>query len=284
MKKLLLMALVFLFASCEKSEIMNFTSEDCGVYFQRISSTSMPADGSNIYVTTNQYIDSMTFSFVREKSSTTNVIVGCPIVGLGKVKDYKRPIRVVIDEERTNAVRGVDYEVNLDTVNMPANAGKTSLRVRLLRTDILLTETKRVAFRLLENEYFKLHIQSYKNSSNWQATADTVSAVEFAVVFNEQYTEPIYYMIFGEDFWGPWTPKKYQVLNQVMGWTDGDWDKAGQSGAKVAYGRFDFAAKATQRYLQNMADAKTPVLDSDGLYMQLTDKYTVDYSKCDIKD
>ncbi len=284
MKKLLLVALVFFFASCEKSEIINFTSDDCGIYFQRISGTSMPADGSNIYITTNQYTDSMTFSFVQEKSSTTDVIVGVPIVGMGKVKDYKRPIRVVLDEERTNAVRGVDYEVNLDTVNMPANAGKTSLRVRLLRTDVLLTETKRVAFRLVENEYFKLHIQSYKTSSNWQATADTVSAVEFAVVFNEQYTEPFYYMIFGKDFWGPWTPKKYQVLNQVMGWTDGDWDKAGESGAKVAYGRFDFAAKATQRYLQEMADAKTPVLDSDGSYMQLADKYAVDYSKYDIKD
>lgn len=284
MKKLIWIALVFTLSACEKSEIKEFSTDDCAVYFQRSGGYSMPADGSVIYAKTYSYVDSMSFSFTTQKNTTKEVTLGVPIVTMGKVKDYDRPVKVVLDEVRTNAVEGVDFEVNLDTVYIPANKSKASLRVRIFRTDVLLTETKRVAFRIVENEHFKLHIQSYKTSSNWQAKADTVSAVQFALVFNEQYSEPSYYTWFGEGFWGKWTPKKYQVLNQVMGWTDSDWDNAGSSGAKVSYGRMSFAARATQRYLQDMADAGTPVLDSDGSYMQLADAYAVDYSKYDIKD
>lgn len=284
MRKLLLIVLVFSLISCEKSEIMDFTTEDSGVYFQRTGGYSMPADGSVIYAKNYSYVDSSTFSFANIKSTTEWVMMNVPIVTMGKVKDYNRPVKVILDESRTTAVEGVDFEVNLDTIYVPANKATTTLAVKIFRTDDLLVETKRVAFRLLENEYFKLYIQNYKVSSDWQSKADTVSAVQYAIVFNEQYTEPGYYTTFGVGFWGLWTPKKYQVLNQIMGWTPDDWAKGGYSGSKVAYGRMGFAARATQTYLQDMADAGTPVLDSDGSYMQLADAYAVDYSKYDTKD
>lgn len=277
MKKLIfIVAFIWLAVACQESDIMDFTSDDSAVYFQGTGGYSYPADGSLIYVTSYRYIDSMVTSFVGQKSTVKAVNISIPILTMGKVKDYKRPVKVVIDEARTTGVRGVNYEVNLDTVSIPAKAGKVSLRVTLYRTDDLLTGSQRVAFKLEGNEYFKLHIQSYKNSSNWLATADTMSAIKFAVIYNEQYTEPTRYSFFGEDVFGTWTPKKYQVINDVMEWTHADWSA---SSDKVSYGRFDFAGKAVQKYLQEMADAGTPVKDSDGTYMQLTPKYAVDYSK-----
>lgn len=282
MKRILFIsALIWLMSSCEKSEIIDFASDDSAVYFQGSGGYSTPADGSVIYSTTYSYVDSSIYSFVGATNDVKTLVVSVPILTMGKVKDYKRPVKITIDEERTTAVRGVNFEVNLDTVAIPANTGKGWLQVTLFRTDDLLTKSKRVAFRLEENENFQLHISSYKASSNWLATADTLSALNYAVVFHEQYTEPIYYAIFGERYWGKWTPKKYQVLNDVMGWTDSDWQNPGN---KIVLGRFDFAAKATQRYLQEMADGGTPVIDSDGSYMQLVPKYAVDYSKYEDKE
>lgn len=284
MKKLLLIALVVSLVSCEKSEIMNFTTDDCAVYFQSTAGSSYPADGSVIYPVTYRYIDSMSFSFTSQKPATKEVVLGLPLMTMGKIKDYKRPVKVVIDEERTTAVRGVDFQVDLDTVNIPANASKASLKVTFLRTEDLLTTTKRVAFCLEENEYFKLHIQKYKTSSNWQVKADTLSAIKYSVSFNEQYSMPTFYGWYGEDYFGKWSPKKYLTLNEVMGWTNNDWTNAGGSTSKISYGRMGFSARTFQKYLQGQADAGTPVLDVDGSYMQLADAYAVDYSKYDAKD
>ena len=69
------------------------------------------------------------------------------------------------------------------------------------------------------------------------------------------------------------------IVNQVCGLTPEDWSQAGIAGTKVQYGRFSFFASAVQRYLQEQADAGTPVLDVDGKYMQLAPAYLVDYSQ-----
>ena len=65
----------------------------------------------------------------------------------------------------------------------------------------------------------------------------------------------------------------------VCGLNASDWGIAGQSGAKVSLGRFNFFAVAVQKYLQEQADAGEPVLDSDENYMQLAPAYAVDYSQ-----
>ena len=93
------------------------------------------------------------------------------------------------------------------------------------------------------------------------------------------YTEPWYWSMFGDGFFGTWTPKKFIVVNSVCGVSSTDWNSAGYAGAKITYGRFNFFATAVQKYLQEQADAGTPELDSDGSYMQLAPSYSVDYSR-----
>ena len=55
----------------------------------------------------------------------------------------------------------------------------------------------------------------------------------------------------------------------VCGFTMDDWNNAGGTGVKIIYGRCGFFATMVQKYLQEQADAGTPVVDSDGKYMQL---------------
>lgn len=54
------------------------------------------------------------------------------------------------------------------------------------------------------------------------------------------YTEPWYWSMFGDGFFGNWTPKKFLVVNSVCGLSAADWDNAGYAGAKIQYGRFNF--------------------------------------------
>lgn len=274
-KILSILCLAFFAIACNKEDIMEFTSDDAAVFFQASGGYSMPADGSIIYQKVYSYSDSTYVSFAGKDESV--LVASIPLKTMGKVKNYDRPVKVVIDKEASTAVEGVDYQVNLDTVNIPADKSSAYLRVSLIRTDELLEKTKLIVFRLEENEHFKMHIQHYKASSNWQAASDTLNALRYKLAFNEQYKEPFYYMIFGTEFWGPFTPKKFQVINQVTGWTVYDWNYNTQT--VTAYGRMPFAARATQKYLQEMADAGTPVLELDGSFMQLTADYAVDYSK-----
>lgn len=271
-----LFLLLSILVACQDDDIMEFSSEDTTVYFQGGAGYSIPGDGSVIYAPTYRYIDSTVISFAGLASTERYKTAYLPVKTKGKTKDYPRPVKIVVDKEKSSAIEGVDFTVGLDTIAIPANASEFNVPVTLIRSDVLLEESKRIVFRLEENEYFKLLIPDYKASSSWNAVADTLSALKFTVVFNEQYTMPFYYETFGEEFFGSWSPKKFQVLNEVMGWTVRDWNNAGN---KVAYGRFDFAAKAVRRHLQEMADNGTPVTEPDGSFMQLAPKYAVDYSK-----
>lgn len=276
---LLMLITGVLLLACKEDDIMEFSTDDTAIYFQGDNGYTMAGDGSVIFAPNYYYVDSLSASFAGAGKNIMSAKVNVPLKTMGKVKNYPRPVKVVFDKDASSAIEGVDFTVWLDTLVVPPNRSSVNLQVTLLRTESLLTDTKRIVFRLEENEYFKLNIKNFKASSDWTATSDTLDALKFTVSFNEQYTEPRFYRQYADDYWGPWTPKKFQTLNSVMGWTLTDWRYAGYAGYKIVAGRVDFATRALQRYLQEMADAGTPVMEADGSYMQLTTKYAVDYSK-----
>lgn len=278
---LLVFVITILLFACKKEELMEFSVEDSAIYFQGMGSYTL-SDGSMIFATEYRYVDSVQASFAGAPKRFQSTVLYIPLKTMGKVKNYDRPVRVVVDKEASSAVENVDFTIGLDTLFVPAFTSGVQMPVTILRTDALLSETKRIVFRLEENEYFKLDIKNFKASSSWFAKADTLSAIEFTVIFSEKYTEPSFYKKHKKDYWDEWSPKKFQVLNNVMGWTLSDWGNAGISG-KILVGRLDFSAKAMQKYLQQMADDNTPVKEVDGSFMQLSPKYSVDYSKYENK-
>ncbi len=268
----LLILLTGLFFSCSKQEIPVFTSDDHGVYFQYRS--------SYVYGTSiENYTDSLSYSFSSASAETSSVVLSVPLRTMGKVMDYDRPVKVVIDEENTTAIEGVHYEENLDTLYIPAGQSSVNVRIRFLRAEDLLEKTVRLGLKLEANEHFGLYIDEYKNTNSYATTGEMLDGIRFTFIVSEMYTEPSYWTWFGGDYFGAWTAKKYVTLNSVMEWTASDWSRAGGTGAKVVLGRFSFAATRLQEYLQGQADAGTPVLESDGTYMQLPEPYQVDYSK-----
>lgn len=274
MKSKSILFIVTLFLSlwaCDQEDIPTFTTDDAGIYFQRVTSTIM-------YSTTQYYGDTLAYSFASASAAVKGATLSATVRTMGKVVDYDRPFKVVIDEEGTNALEGVHFEVDLDTLVVPAGKSVAYVRVHFFRTDDMLEKAVRLALRLEGNEHFKCYLPEYKNTNVYTATGEQISGVVYAFSISEMYTEPSYWSYFGDDFFGVWTPKKYTIVNQVCGLTPADWNNGGSAGAKVQYGRFNFFALAVQKYLQEQADAGTPVVDSDGEYMQLSSSYLVDYS------
>ena len=265
-------SLTLVFCACEKQDISVFTTDDSGIYFQRVT--------SYIYNSTTEYYgDSVAYSFASAKASVKSVVLSATIRTMGKVVDYDRPFKVVVDQEGTTAIEGKHYEVNLDTVVVPAGKSTAYVRVRFFRTDDMMEKAVRLAIRLEDNEYFKCYFPEYKNMNTYTTTGVMIHGDEFVFSLSEMYTEPWYWSMFGDGFFGNWTPKKFLVVNSVCGLSAADWDNAGYAGAKIQYGRFNFFTTTVQKYLQEQADAGTPELDSDGSYMQLAPSYSVDYSR-----
>ena len=258
--------------SCDKKEIPVFASDDAGIYFQRLTNA--------VYGSTTEYYgDSTDFSFAGTNAYYTSHVLYAPVLTMGKVVDYDRPFKVVVDMEETTAVEGKDFEIELDSLVIKAGTSKAEVPVRIIRTETLLEKTLKIVLRLQENEHFKCYLETYKNTNLYTAKGEQISGVRYVFTFNEMYTQPNFWKNYAEkDYFGEWTAKKYQVVNQVCGLTPIDWLYANYYGYKMQSARLPFFARTVRIYLQEQADAGNPVTDSDGKYMQLAPNYEVDYS------
>lgn len=258
--------------SCDKKEIPVFASDDAGIYFQRLTNA--------VYGSTTEYYgDSTDFSFAGTNAYYTSHVLYAPVLTMGKVVDYDRPFKVVVDMEETTAVEGKDFEIELDSLVIKAGTSKAEVPVRIIRTETLLEKTLKIVLRLQENEHFKCYLETYKNTNLYTAKGEQISGVRYVFTFNEMYTQPNFWKNYAEkDYFGEWTEKKYQVVNQVCGLTPIDWQYANYYGYKMQSARLPFFARTVRIYLQEQADAGNPVTDSDGKYMQLAPNYEVDYS------
>ena len=258
--------------SCDKKEIPVFASDDAGIYFQRLTNA--------VYGSTTEYYgDSTDFSFAGTNAYYTSHVLYAPVLTMGKVVDYDRPFKVVVEMEETTAVEGKDFEIELDSLVIKAGTSKAEVPVRIIRTETLLEKTLKIVLRLQENEHFKCYLETYKNTNLYTAKGEQISGVRYVFTFNEMYTQPNFWKNYAEkDYFGEWTAKKYQVVNQVCGLTPIDWRYANYYGYKMQSARLPFFARTVRIYLQEQADAGNPVTDSDGKYMQLAPNYEVDYS------
>ena len=267
----LMMLLFCALYGCTKQEIEVFSTDDAGIYFQSQSVSS--------YGSSENYTDSMSFSFASVEASMESVIVYAPVRTMGKVRNYDRPFKVIVDKERTTAIEGVHYEVNLDTLYVPAGESRANVPVRLLRAADLVNKTVTLVLRLQDNEHFVCYLEEYKNTNSYTATGELISGVTYSFSVNEMYTEPQYWAFFGGFYFGDWTPRKYLIVNAVCGLSPEDWENAGLPGSKVSFGRFGFFTKLVQAYLQEQGDAGTPERNPDGSFIQLAQGYEVDYSQ-----
>ena len=266
------MLLFFLVGACSKDEIMLFDRGEAGVYFQVGSQTAM-------FVNSEKYVDSTDYSFSIVSDTVTEIVLTTEIRTMGKVKDYPRPVKLMIDTENTTAIEGVHYEMNPETAVIPAGESRVSFPVKFFRTSDLGDRKIQLMLKLEDNEYFKVYFNEQKNTNVYYATGEQIMANRYKFLISEIYTKPSYWS-FAEEYFGSWSVAKFRFVNKVCEIPVEDWQRGGHSGSRVQAGRFPIYAYMVRNVLQELADAKTPELDDDGTYMQLGPNFEVDYSAC----
>lgn len=258
--------------SCSEDELPTFETDDAGIYFQNGGQT-------RFFINIDAYNDSTAFTFSESGDDVTEKVLYARIRTLGKVRNYDRKVKVVVDKEHSTAVEGKHYVVNFDTVCIKAGTSEANVGVKFLRDASLKTEQVRLVIKVEDNENFKVPFEVQKNTNVYYDSGDTIRANSFVFEVNEFYSEPMLWMMFGSPV-GKWSVKKQRLMTEMFDLTPYDWSIEGwQNGdGKVLSKRFYYFAVKMRTYLQGMADAGTPVMEEDGTFMQLSDAYHVDYS------
>lgn len=267
---LALVAIVFM-AACSEEDFTSFDGKKSGIYIQRTTTT-------DINGTPLAYSDSMVFTFANYKEEVVEYKLYIPVKIMGDVKDYDRPFKLSVNKELSTAVENEDYVFTGDDCFIPAGKNSTGVLVVLKKTDRLRKQSLRLVFQLSDNENFTAELESYKSTVGWSEPGKQLCGTQFKFIYNNIWTEPMYWSWYGADCLGAWSVAKETVVNKVMDLLHSDWSAYG---GKVSYGTMSYIAKKTQKYLQEMANAGTPVYDEDGKYMQLAPSYAVDYSNVD---
>lgn len=275
MKKTILFALLLggiLFAACDRDEIDTYKGDTSGIYFQYGGQT-------RFFLNIDAYYDKLEYSFSVEPDDVTKKVLETRLRTMGNVRNYDRKVAVVVDEENTTAVRGVHYDCNLDTIFVKAGEAEVMLPVTFYRTPDMRDQKFKLTLKVVDNEDFTVPFTRQKDTNVYYDSGDTINADIFTFIVSEIYTEP-YYWLFFEDQLGTWSVNKFKLINKLCDLPAADWETAGSDESKVQAGRATFYAIIVRNYLQEMADAGTPVLDDDGVhYIQLGPGYEVDYSK-----
>ena len=275
MKKSLIIGFMFstalIFQGCEK-DTMTYGGEPdgiSGIYFLYGPNYTQYAGGLKVYT----YRDSIEYSFAKLAADIPESMVYLPVKVLGNLSTHDRTFKVKVTGG--TAVEGVDYVPLEAEYILPANRPETLLPIRLIRTDKLKKEKIRMTVSLVENEHFKLLLPTKENG----ADGTELNATELKIIFSEFYAAPWDWDFFAVDYFGEFTVEKFEFINATLGWAPSDWDDG-----TVKAGMFGYAVRVVQEELQRRADNNDPVYEKDQVtFMQLADKYAVDYSKYENK-
>ncbi len=248
-----------------------------GIFIQRVASTTYDNTGSTKISET--YTDSTAVSFASVRADIMEQNDAITVRLMGDTVGYDREFILKVDESKSTAVRGTHFDFDVKDCVIKAGQASAKVPVKFYRHNDLVTKTLVVVFKLEANNNFTLELEQFRNSSLWNSiSGKMLCGSVYKYSMSEKYSEPSYWGSFGEDYWGKWSATKEKMVNAIMGWSHSDWSNAGFSGAKIALGKFAYAARKLHDQLQEAADKGTPVYDEDGEYMQLSDSYAVDYS------
>lgn len=276
MKKIFIFAvfaLVCMMYSCNEDYINTFEDDVQGIYFQTGSQ-------QRLYINYDEYWDSTYYSFSTADEDVTEHVETARLRTLGKVKDYDRKVRVVVDAENTTAVEGVHYRIDFDTIMIHAGQSEVEVPVTMLRSADLKENKVRLKIKVEENDNFIVPFTTQNNTNVYYDDGEQIMADRYLFIFDEFYAEPKLWSWFGTEYLGAWSVSKQKLASKLFDLSAYDWSTEGWSNGdgKVQSARFVYFAIKMRIYLQEQADNGTPVLDDDGNYMQLGDEYQVDYS------
>lgn len=274
MKKINILFILLLFVtySCQEDKIETFDLDVSKIYFQMQN-----FGGSN---GVEGYTTSMSYSFVGVDQQVQEVSFKGYVKLMGEVKDFDRPISLVVDEEKST-MPADGYEIDESSLMIAAGANSSDVVVRFKRTASLRTSADTLVLKLIDNEHFTV-LNSYKSTNDWRTTtAADMDGSRYTFAISEVYKRPDSWHggspLYVNTYFGTWTATKFIFINEFYGFTVNDWIYVNSATSKLSIGRMHFYATQLQDELQRRADEGNPLYDEDGSYMQLPAPYSVNY-------
>mgnify|MGYP000988586507 CR=1 FL=1 len=234
------LALLAVLASCKKSELKTFDGKT-SIYFPR-----------------NTTIDTLAVTFTFQPLSVTDSLIKIPVRIAGEPAPVDRPYALRINEDRTTAVAGVDYEMkDLGTFSIPAGKVTDTIYLTLKRSPGLLTESKKVSLRLDPNENFQTDILFKVTNS---LTGARLSYVDYTITFDDILKKPGRWL---DTYLGVFTRAKALLMIEVMGIDLAYLDASAAVADIVFYGKF------MQRYLNEKNAMGETIYEEDGTPMAM---------------
>lgn len=250
-------------ASCEK-ELMDYEGTDA-LYFD----VQYGAEHGNDNVWAHQYYSYVSFASLDNAPTAELRLKVCVA---GNVRDFDRPFQIEVVKDSTTAIAGEEYgDLSLDQV-IKAGENHTYITLTAIRSERMLEDTVKLQLRLLPNEYFALPFSEIGViPGRWNDTNTDYSS----------YANPSVHNIFMNNVleqpagwntatttassFGQFTPKKYQLMLDVTGFTVEDFENR----AVMQTGRGALIARMVSAYLmeQYRKGREFWVLDEDGTMM-----------------
>lgn len=243
-----IMLLGSIFCSCKKG-LKDFDGVS-GIYFLR----SIEPEKIN-----GTLIDSAQVTFSYTKPSTKDSTLLIPVRISGAPVKVDRPYQLGIDPAST-AVLNQHYKILNTKIFIPANQVTDTLKVKLLRTPDMLTQTYSLVLKLENNENFKTTMQDRVID---QATGKKLSFITYKIVFSDVLVKPKAWL---DAYLGTFSRKKLYLMGEVLSIKDLsvlDDRKQTNPGKLAYYGSF------MQRYLNEMEADGNPINDEDGSVMKM---------------
>lgn len=260
---LLVFSLLLLFtAGCQK-ETMSYEGEE-GIYF---AVQFGPEWG-----------DPKVWAFQQESPvEFVNIAGGVDTIKLkvmttGSIKDYNRSFSVAVVKDSTSAIEGLNYEPLLSEYTVKAGEVFTEIPVVLMRTENIQNDAKSILLQLIPNSHFTLSIPVWKRLPNmWTSLVKDgdFNAAQHKITISDFITRPVRWvgLVQGTGLeagrWGAFTEKKYRLICDEFNLVYQDFASEAEMPTPKQANIQEYMA----RYLQNLYDKQTPILEEDGRLM-----------------
>lgn len=139
----------FYFSSCSENDRLTF-EDTPGIYFR------LPEKDTTLIVRE----DTIVYSFAFEDPNLVReYVMRVPVEITGLSVNKERKFKIRIDPKLSTAVEGRDYIKLQEEYIMPANTGKDSIRITVLRNDSLQTKPRDLQLEIVATPDFKLGIK-----------------------------------------------------------------------------------------------------------------------------
>lgn len=247
--------------SCEK-EVKLYDGEE-GIYF----SVQFGPDHGNERVWAHQQVTPVEFINILGDEHTVQL----KVMTTGRIKDYDRRFSVEVVRDTTTADEGVEYEALASQYTIKAGEHFTHIPVKLHRSEGISDEKKSLVLRLVPNEHFSIGIPEWRRlPSYWESAVvpGDFMADYHKLEISDFVSRPSQWIGLANNgleagWWGLFTEKKYRLICEHFDLVYEDFT----STVTMPNARRDNIREYMVRFLQDLYDKGTPILEEDGRLM-----------------